>query len=69
MPDAQVGITLDLSPVYGLDERPETAAAVEQLDRFKNRWFLDPIFRGRYPEALFAEQHSLRRPSRTETFT
>ena len=55
--DALVGITLDLSPVYGLDETPETAAAVERLDRFRNRWFLDPIFHGRYPEALFAEQH------------
>jgi beta-glucosidase len=55
--DARVGITLDLSPVYGLDETPETAAAVEHLDRFRNRWLLDPIFQGHYPEALFAEQH------------
>jgi beta-glucosidase len=57
VPDALVGITLDLSPVYGQDDTPETSAAIERLDRFKNRWFLDPIFRGRYPEALFAERH------------
>ena len=57
VPDALVGITLDLSPIYGLDDTPETAAAIERLDRFKNRWFLDPLFHGRYPEVLFAERH------------
>ena len=57
VPEAQVGISLDLSPIYAADERPETLAAVEKQDRFKNRWFLDPIFCGAYPETLFAEQH------------
>jgi beta-glucosidase len=56
VPDAQVGISLDLSPIYAADSRPETLAAVEKQDRFKNRWFLDPVFRGAYPESLFAEQ-------------
>ncbi|MGO8947984.1 MAG: GH1 family beta-glucosidase [Ktedonobacterales bacterium] len=57
VPGAQAGISLDLSPIHAADERPATLAAVEKQDRFKNRWFLDPIFRGAYPEALFAEQH------------
>ncbi|MGZ3713972.1 MAG: family 1 glycosylhydrolase, partial [Ktedonobacterales bacterium] len=57
VPDASVGITLDLSPVYGNDDRPETRAAVTRLDRFRNRWLLDPIFHGKYPDTLFAEQH------------
>ena len=57
VPQAQVGITLDLSAVSAADERVETQAAVEKQDRFKNRWFLDPLFRGSYPEQLFAEQH------------
>jgi beta-glucosidase len=55
-PEAQVGISLDLSSIYAADDRTETRAAVEKQDRFKNRWFLDPIFRGAYPESLFAEQ-------------
>lgn len=55
-PAARVGITLDLSPVYGTDERPATLAAVARMDRLKNRCFLDPIFRGMYPEELFADQ-------------
>jgi beta-glucosidase len=54
--EAQVGISLDLAPIYAADQRAETLVAVEKQDRFKNRWFLDPIFRGAYPESLFAEQ-------------
>jgi beta-glucosidase len=53
---AQVGISLDLASIYAADDRAETRAAVEKQDRFKNRWFLDPIFRGAYPQSLFADQ-------------
>lgn len=52
-PEAQVGITLNLTPVYAADGRPETLHAQEQLDGFHNRWFLDPIFHGTYPTGLF----------------
>lgn len=52
---AQLGITLNLTPVYAADDRPETLRAVEQADKMSNRWFLDPIFRGNYPEGLFAD--------------
>src|SRR5260221_1417800 len=52
-PDAQVGITLNLTPVYAADGRDATLRAQRQADRFHNRWFLDPIFRGRYPAGLF----------------
>jgi beta-glucosidase len=52
-PDARIGISLNLYPVYPADDRPETAAAVEQADIFKNRWFLDPVLHGAYPEELF----------------
>ncbi|MDQ2905182.1 MAG: GH1 family beta-glucosidase [Chloroflexota bacterium] len=52
-PQAQVGIALDFYPVYAADERPETLLAVTQADTFRNRWFLDPILRGRYPDNLF----------------
>ena len=52
---AQVGIALDFYPVYAADERPETLLAVQQADTFRNRWFLDPIFRGKYPDGLFTD--------------
>lgn len=50
---AQVGITLVLNPVYGADERAETTRDVELADEFSNGWFLDPIYRGVYPERFF----------------
>ncbi len=52
-PQAQVGIAIDFYPVYAADNRPETLHAVKQADTFRNRWFLDPLFRGRYPDDLF----------------
>jgi beta-glucosidase len=53
-PQAQVGIALDFYPVYAADDRPETQLAVKHADTFRNRWFLDPVFRGHYPDDLFA---------------
>jgi beta-glucosidase len=52
---AQMGITLNLYPVYPADDRPETARALERADNFINRWFLDPVCFGRYPGTLFAD--------------
>ncbi len=51
-PRAQVGIALNLSPVY-----PATAAAQDELaarrqDGFLNRWFLEPLFKGAYPDDM-----------------
>lgn len=54
-PQAQLGITLNLTPVYAANDRLETLRAVELADKMSNRWFLDPIFRGAYPEDLFAD--------------
>lgn len=54
-PQAQVGIAIDFYPVYAADNRPETLLAVKQADAFRNLWFLDPIFRGRYPDGLFSD--------------
>ena len=54
-PQAQVGIALDFYPAYAADDRPETLLAVKRADTFRNRWFLDPLFRGRYPDGLFTD--------------
>ena len=50
---AQVGITLVLNSIYGADERAETTRDVELANEFSNGWFLDPIYRGAYPERFF----------------
>lgn len=49
----QVGITLNLSPVYPANERPETLRDVALADAFSNRWFLDPLYHSSYPEGFF----------------
>jgi len=48
-----VGITLLINPVYGADEREETQRDVELARQFSNGWFLDPLYRGQYPERFF----------------
>ncbi len=51
-PGAQVGITLDVFPVYPASTGASDAAAARHFDGFHNRWFLDPVFKGRYPDDL-----------------
>jgi beta-glucosidase len=42
-----VGITLNLAPV-----RSDDAGAAARMDGYLNRWFLDPVLRGWYPEDM-----------------
>jgi beta-glucosidase len=44
-----VGITLNLAPV-----RSDDPGAALRMDGYLNRWFLDPVFRGMYPEDMVA---------------
>ncbi|GCE23994.1 GH1 family beta-glucosidase [Dictyobacter kobayashii] len=56
-PDARIGISLNLFPVYKVDEVPGISERVERELDFRNRWFLDPVFKGHYPSALFSFLH------------
>ena len=52
----RIGITLDLQVATPDGESEESRRAAELGDGYSNRWFLDPLFRARYPsdvEALF----------------
>jgi beta-glucosidase len=53
-PDAHIGITLNLTPVYAADGHPQTLRAQREAHNLHNRWFLDPLFREAYPAELFA---------------
>jgi beta-glucosidase len=44
------GITLNLFPVLPASDRPEDVEASRRIDGVANRLFLDPIFRGTYPD-------------------
>jgi beta-glucosidase len=49
-PRSRHGIVLNLSPAYPASPRDEDVLAARRYDDFFNRWYLDPIFRGEYPE-------------------
>ena len=52
---SQVGIALNFTPVYPADDTAETAQAVARADALTNRWFIDPLYKGAYPEQLFGD--------------
>ncbi|MDX2160915.1 MAG: GH1 family beta-glucosidase [bacterium] len=54
VPDAQVGITLNLTHVDPATARPSDLEAMTRHDGFFNRWFLDPVLRGHYPADMLA---------------
>ena len=51
-PGGKIGIALDLHPVLAESDHPEDRQAARLYDAHHNRWFLDPVFRGRYPQEL-----------------
>ena len=50
--DGQIGITLNIAPAYPDTDSPEDEQAAQYYDGYQNRWFLDPIFKGQYPEDM-----------------
>jgi beta-glucosidase len=51
-PGHQIGIPLNLAPVYPAPGAPEDKDAVRLQDGFENRLFLDPVLRGSYPDDM-----------------
>lgn len=49
---AEVGITLDLNVVEPATDRDEDREAATRFDGAQNRWYLDAIFKGEYPEDM-----------------
>ena len=48
----QAGITLNLAPARPATDRQADREAAWRLDGHMNRWFLDPLLRGRYPQDM-----------------
>ena len=57
--DAQVGITLVLMPKRPRSDDPTDVAAARRSDGNANRLYLDPLFRGSYPDDMLALYPSL----------
>ncbi len=47
-----IGITLNLNPVQPFSDSKADLAQAVRTDGFMNRWFLDPVFRGAYPQDM-----------------
>ena len=50
--DSRIGITLNIAPAYPDGDSDEDEQAARYYDGYQNRWFLDPVFKGRYPEDM-----------------
>jgi beta-glucosidase len=48
----RIGIVVNLEPKYPASQRPEDLAATARAEAYMNRQYLDPVFKGSYPDAL-----------------
>ena len=48
----RIGLVVNLEPKYPASPSAEDGAATARADAYMNRQYLDPVFRGRYPEEL-----------------
>ncbi|WP_022885290.1 GH1 family beta-glucosidase [Glaciibacter superstes] len=53
--DAELGITLNLFPAEPESDSPEDVDCARRIDGLMNRFFLDPVFRGTYPDDVVAD--------------
>ncbi|PKL13340.1 MAG: beta-glucosidase [Spirochaetae bacterium HGW-Spirochaetae-4] len=51
-PQGEIGIVLNLHPCHSASESEKDQLAATYHDGFLNRWFLDPVFKGEYPEDM-----------------
>ncbi len=50
--EGKIGITLNLNPVYAESSSPLNEQATRLVDSLMNRWYLDPILKGEYPQDI-----------------
>ena len=56
--DGRIGIVLSLAPHLPGERRQADVEAAHASDGYVNRWFLDPVLRGRYPADMGADTSS-----------
>ncbi|OCL25983.1 beta-glucosidase [Orenia metallireducens] len=50
--DNEIGITLNLISSYPISDNVEDNKAAKRMEDYINGWFLEPLFKGRYPERI-----------------
>jgi beta-glucosidase len=61
-PGGTAGIALSLAPHYPLSEDPADVEAAWASDGYVNRWFLDAVLKGAYPEDMRARYEAMLGP-------
>jgi beta-glucosidase len=54
-PDMECGITLNLDQIEPSQDTEQARAGAASYEAFLNGWFMDPIFKGKYPDALIPD--------------
>ena len=52
LPDAKIGIALNISDCKPATCKPADAEAAYRADGYRNRWFLDPLYKGSFPKDM-----------------
>ncbi len=52
LPGAKIGIALNLSDCKPAQDTPGDRAAAKRADGYRNRWFLDPLYKGAFPKDM-----------------
>lgn len=50
----KIGLVVNLEPKHPASNRRRDREAAQRADAYMNRWYLDPVFLGEYPQALGA---------------
>jgi beta-glucosidase len=58
-PGAEVGITIDVIPMHPRTGSAADVAAARAEDLIRNRWLVDPVLRGTYPDELLLRWEEL----------
>jgi beta-glucosidase len=58
----KIGMAPNLSPHYPASDDPADVAVSHASDGYVNRWFLDPVYKGSYPEDMKARYEELLGP-------
>jgi beta-glucosidase len=62
VPEGRIGIALSLSPHYPASDDEADRAAAWASDGYVNRWFLDPVLKGSYPDDMRARYEEVLGP-------
>lgn len=49
LPGAKIGVALNISDCKPATDKPQDIEAARRADGYRNRWFLDPLYKGKFP--------------------